>query len=165
VYRTGFLVVYAGWMYGMLSLVWAVRVARRPGVTDPLPDAVVAAATAVMVAALGLPSHEGWAPDGRFLVESGWVGLDPFSTSAMAAMAAMAVWLVARTRGGDDRHLVLASLAASAGGLGLGNLMIQSTTTRGSEPRVGAYLYGAAGALALVGAALQLRSAGRARRP
>jgi len=110
--------------------------------------AVLAAAT---LASMWLPAYEGVAVrTGRLVVESGWTGLDPVSLVAIATMVAVIAWPRSRAD-------IALGAAASAAGLLVGNLLIQSFTARPTSVR-----YGLGVAAALAGATAVVAFATRA---
>ncbi len=147
VVQLGFLIVYLAWGYGILTVAVGLRLvgtsAPSPAPTGAWRAGVVVAALA-LVGSLWLPWISGvGAVGGRDLVVSGWGGLDPLSTWAIATLAGLAaLYAVLPRAGGEWRRAVLASTAACTAGLVGGNVMIQATEVRGSSVEWGAGVSG-----------------------
>lgn len=95
-----------------------------------------------MLSSLALPWMSGLsAGDRRELVESGWTGLDPLTTGAICGLCGLAVlYVIYRRAGGEHRQILMLSTAWCLLGLVVGNLVIQSTTSRGSSVEWGAFV-------------------------
>lgn len=157
--RAGYVLVYLGFGYGLVSLWWVVsgglgragRVGRRVDQIGGLFGAGLVVGCTVMVASLWAPWLTGPAAGGGVVEGSGWELLDPVTTVAVAVLGlavCTAVGVVARTPQDDGGRVVppgTGGAASSAAALVLGNALVQ-----GSSPVVslqwGAWV-GIAGAL------------------
>jgi hypothetical protein len=156
VLRLGYALVYLGFGYGLFTLWFGVAKLRRESDarTPPLACAVMALGLTVASVSLFLPWIEGThVVTGDTIVQTGWGGLDPFSTLVIALLSAgAAVYLIRPTAGGDDRWKLIASLTICLLALVAGNAIIQLATQRGTELRFGGWVGVAGASVALLGA-------------
>lgn len=159
--RLGYALVFLGFGYGLVCLVWSVvrrwpvgqpsdRVEPRRHPAGVVTAGVVRVGAVVVAGSLFCPWLTGPAVDGGRVEGSGWELLDPFSTVTLALLVIALV--VGAGRGGG----AIAGCAASAGALVIGNALVQGGSAVVGL-RWGAWV-GVAGALVLwAGAALVLR--------
>jgi hypothetical protein len=148
VVQLGFVAVYLGFAYGIVCI--GLLVARRSPVRAARRDhaTLLAAVPGIgVVLAHWMPFLHG-PVGGRVETFSGWAGLDPLSTGAttLLALAMIGAGLVPRA-GGDLRRVLVVGLGVSMVALTGGNALIQTFTSRGTEPDAGIYV---ASALALL---------------
>jgi hypothetical protein len=159
VVRVGFILVYLGFGYGLASLYVAVRRIHvgRTEVRD-VPTIVAASAAVASIVAFWLPAISGLE---RTLTS--WSGLDPLSSGTAALLATAQVVYAALPASGDDlRGVLVASLAGTLALLVVGNTIIQTFTTRGTDAEWGLYV---AAAASLTSAAAGLTGLRVRRRP
>ncbi|MBV6508223.1 MAG: hypothetical protein JJLCMIEE_01283 [Acidimicrobiales bacterium] len=145
----GFLIVYLAWGFGVATIVAGLALLGRSQDRSPSPSgrqliglAVTLVGCLGLLASLALPWISGLsAGDQRELVESGWTGLDPLTTGAIAGLCGLAgLYVLYRRGGGVYRRLLMLSTGWCVLGLVVGNLVIQSTTSRGSSMEWGAFV-------------------------
>lgn len=135
----GFTLVRLAWLCGAGALGWDLARrwvptdgARREALRRGRARWVGVAAEVLVIVSLWLPWVEGTRPDGRFRAGGAWAELDPFSTVTIALLALTG----ALRLGGVVRppsHVVVVVEAGAMVGLVAANLLIQSTTERGSH--------------------------------
>ena len=163
VVRFGYLLVYLGFAYGLVSLVWMARgrgdrrgrADRGNGPVGRGARVLLGVGSLVVAVSLFCPWLTGPAAGGGRLEGSGWALLDPFSTVLLAVLAAATVVAVTvgGARGGGG---AIAGCAVSAGALVVGNALAQGGSAVVGL-RWGAWL-GVVGAVLLwAGATLAIR--------